>query len=77
MTLTTIEKKINYKFKNRELLEQAHRLLEDMLDWGEDHPGAPQADLQAHVKQTWDELGRAMVKSVTKIRSGDPRIPTG
>lgn len=60
-----------------ELLEQAHWLLEDMLDWVKDHPDAPQADLQAHVKQTWDELGRVMVKGVTKIRSGGPRKLAG
>ncbi len=60
-----------------ELLEQARRLLEDMLEWVENNPGAPQAELQAHIKQTWDELGRAMVKSVTKTRSGGPRNPAG
>jgi hypothetical protein len=51
-----------------ELLAQAGRLLDGMLDWVYDHPGAPQSEMQAQIKHTWEALGREMVQSIHKIK---------
>jgi hypothetical protein len=51
-----------------ELIGESERLLDGMVDWLEAHPESSQPEVEEFLKQTWENIGKIMLRSVKQLR---------